>query len=111
MWGRVTLVKGVLLKPVGLVPLLSLVVSGSEASAGVVLNKVLDSGVGGCSQLITLFLLFCRHGLFVDKWRGSGEDQEWGVVCGSLTPLDARRRWTTTSKLVVMGDLHPCLYW
>ena len=103
--------KGILLKSVGLVHLPSLMVSGSEASAGVVLNKVLDLGVGGCSQLITLFLLFCRHGLFVDKQRGSGEDQEWGVVCGSLAPLDARQMWTTTSKLVVMGDIHPYLYW
>jgi hypothetical protein len=104
-------VKRILLKPVGLVPLPSLMVSGSEASDVVVLNKVLDPGVGGCSQLITLFLLFCRHGLFVDKQRSSGEDREWGVVCGSLAPLDARQMWTTTSKLVVMGDIHPYLCW
>ena len=39
--------KGILLKPLGLVPLPSLMVRGSMDSTGVVLNKVLDPGYGG----------------------------------------------------------------
>lgn len=43
----------ILLKALGLAPLPSFMVGGPVASLGGDLNKVLDPGDGGCSQLIT----------------------------------------------------------